>query len=78
MDVLGLVIVVVARVHDNTTGADLPDRAAAGACTVHKALVDQGFEKIVVGHGIAWASRWTSSSAAPTGRASFRSRSVGG
>ncbi len=28
--------------------------------------------------GCQWASRWTSSSATPTGRASFRSRSAGG
>ncbi|MGW4985514.1 IS5 family transposase [Streptomyces mirabilis] len=54
VDVLGLVIAVVvlaASVHDNTVGTALLDKVAAGADTVKKALVDQGFKKTVVDHG---------------------------
>ena len=54
MDVLGLVIAVVvlaASVHDNAFGTALLDKVAAGADTVTKALVDQGFKKTVVDHG---------------------------
>ncbi|GHD76386.1 DDE transposase [Streptomyces mirabilis] len=54
VDVLGLVIAVVvlaASVHDNAFGTALLDKVAAGAGTVQKALVDQGFKKTVVDHG---------------------------
>jgi len=54
VDVLGLVIAVVvlaASAHDNAFGAALLDKVAAGADTVKRALVDQGFKKTVVDHG---------------------------
>ena len=54
VDVLGLVIAVVvlaSSVHDNAFGTALLDNVAAGAGTVQKALVDQGFKKTVVDHG---------------------------
>jgi transposase len=54
VDVLGLVIAVVvaaASAHENAVGITLLDKVAAGADTVEKALVDQGFKNAVVTHG---------------------------
>jgi len=45
------VVVLAASVHDNAFGTALLDKVAAGAGTVQKALVDQGFKKPVVDHG---------------------------
>jgi hypothetical protein len=50
----GLVIAVVvaaASAHENAVGIALLDKVAADTDTVHKALVDQGFENAVVAHG---------------------------
>ncbi len=55
VDTLGLVIAVVvlaASAHDNAAGTALLDGVAEQTNTVRKALVDQGFKKSVVEHGM--------------------------
>ncbi|MGW3731117.1 IS5 family transposase, partial [Streptomyces sp. NPDC000851] len=55
VDVLGLVVAVVvlaASAHENTAGIALLDQVAGQSGSVKKALVDQGFKKKVVEHGM--------------------------